>query len=291
MARAGGAAGRPAVPRAAPDPGPARRRGAAVAAGRIPVPVVPRHRVPGRARRRHEPARPARRHGGVRPAATATSCWSATTRSTAPGRRSATPPTAYDPMAQGGTTTVEVTRTGEVVGAFTSLNGTQMNCSGGPMPWGSWITCEETVNGPDVGPDFTGVSNVPLTKPHGFIFEVPAGGQSDRRADHRGRPVRPRGRGVRPARRRPLPDRGQLRLPLRLLPLPPAAQPDAHRPARQRRPAADAGGQGPPERSTSAAEQPQRATYRVEWVDIDDPAPDASRTRRARPRRPPTTRR
>ena len=42
----------------------------------------------------------------------------------------------------------------------------------------AWITCEETVNGPDVGPDFTGVSNIPLTKPHGFIFEVPAGGQS-----------------------------------------------------------------------------------------------------------------
>ena len=27
------------------------------------------------------------------------------------------------------------------------------------MPWGSWITCEETVNGPDVGADFTGTSN------------------------------------------------------------------------------------------------------------------------------------
>ena len=48
------------------------------------------------------------------------------------------------------------------------------------MPWGSWITCEETVNGPDVGPDFTGASNVPLQQRHGFIFEVPAGGQSDR---------------------------------------------------------------------------------------------------------------
>ena len=48
-----------------------------------------------------------------------------------------------------------------------------MNCSGGRMPWGAWITCEETVNGPDVGPDFTGASNVPLTKPHGYVFEVP----------------------------------------------------------------------------------------------------------------------
>jgi uncharacterized protein len=48
------------------------------------------------------------------------------------------PGTPYDAMAQGGTTTVEVTPFGEVVRAFTSLNGTMMNCSGGPMPWGSW---------------------------------------------------------------------------------------------------------------------------------------------------------
>jgi secreted PhoX family phosphatase len=90
------------------------------------------------------------------------------------------PGTPYDASAGGGTTTIEVTTHGEVVRAFTSLNGTQMNCSGGRMPWGSWITCEETVNGPDVGADFTGVSNVQLQKRHGFIFEVPVGGQSNR---------------------------------------------------------------------------------------------------------------
>ncbi len=86
----------------------------------------------------------------------------------------------YDSRAGGGTTSILVTPRGEVLDAFTSLNGTQMNCSGGPMPWGSWITCEETVNGPDVGPDFTNASNIPLTQPHGFIFEVPAGGKSNR---------------------------------------------------------------------------------------------------------------
>jgi hypothetical protein len=90
------------------------------------------------------------------------------------------PGTPYDAMGGGGTTTVLVTPFGEVVESFTSLNGTQMNCSGGPMPWGSWITCEETINGPDVGPDFTNVSNVPLQQTHGHIFEVPAGGQSSR---------------------------------------------------------------------------------------------------------------
>ena len=100
---------------------------------------------------------------------------------------SSTPPTPafgpgapYDPMTGGGTTTIEVTHDGVVVDAYTSLNGTQFNCAGGPMPWGSWITCEETINGPDVGPDFTTASNTALTQRHGYIFEVPAGGQSNR---------------------------------------------------------------------------------------------------------------
>ena len=84
------------------------------------------------------------------------------------------PGTAYDPKTGGGTTTVEVDGFGNVSRSFVSLNGTQMNCSGGPMPWGAWITCEETVNGNDVGPDFTGQSNVGLKK-HGYIFEVPVG--------------------------------------------------------------------------------------------------------------------
>jgi hypothetical protein len=90
------------------------------------------------------------------------------------------PGTPYDSRAGGGTTSIEVTLQGQVVNSYTSLNGTQMNCAGGIMPWGSWITCEETVNGPDVGPDFTGVSNVPLTQRHGFIYEIPADGQSNR---------------------------------------------------------------------------------------------------------------
>lgn len=87
------------------------------------------------------------------------------------------PPTApvYDSAAGGGTTTVTVDLHGDVEDSFTSLSGTLMNCSGGVMPWGSWITCEETVNGPDVGPDFTGKPNTALQKPHGYIFEVPAG--------------------------------------------------------------------------------------------------------------------
>ncbi|MBE1589983.1 alkaline phosphatase PhoX [Nonomuraea angiospora] len=80
---------------------------------------------------------------------------------------------AYDPMAGGGTSTLRVTRYGEVIQAGPSLNGTMMNCSGGPMAWRAWVSCEETVNGPDVADDFSGGDNAKLTRKHGYIFEVP----------------------------------------------------------------------------------------------------------------------
>jgi secreted PhoX family phosphatase len=179
---------------------------------------------------------------------------------------------AYDAMGGGGTTTTEVTRFGEVVSARTSLNGTQMNCSGGRMPWGSWITCEETINGPDVGPDFTGVSNVPLTKRHGFIFEVPARGESDRQ------PITAAGRFAHEAVAFD-PRRGVLYLtednfgfPSGLYRYIPRRHPlDVGRLVNQGRlqmlavrgtPSADL-----------AATQPANARYRVTWVDIDDPDP------------------
>ncbi|MFC4111444.1 alkaline phosphatase PhoX [Nonomuraea zeae] len=82
---------------------------------------------------------------------------------------------AYDPMAGGGTSTLQVTRYGEVIKSAPSLNGTMMNCSGGPMAWRAWVSCEETVNGPDVADDFSGGDNSKLTKKHGYIFEVPLG--------------------------------------------------------------------------------------------------------------------
>lgn len=95
---------------------------------------------------------------------------------------------AYDPAAGGGTATLQVTRYGEVVRSGPSLSGTMMNCSGGPMPWGAWITCEETVNGPDVGNDFSGGDNSKLTQKHGYVFEVPVYGSAS------GQPVRSAGR-------------------------------------------------------------------------------------------------
>jgi secreted PhoX family phosphatase len=99
---------------------------------------------------------------------------------------------AYDPMARGGTSTLEISPHAERLRSWVSMNGTQMNCAGGGTPWGSWLTCEETVNGPDVGPDFTGVPNTPLTQRHGYIFEVPSSWGPGQQL--KGEPIRSAGR-------------------------------------------------------------------------------------------------
>lgn len=86
----------------------------------------------------------------------------------------------YDPNTGGGTVTVEVDAQGNVVAGsdYVSLRGTQMNCAGGRTGWDSWLSCEETVNGPDVGNDFTGGDNSRLEEKHGYVFEVPSDGMS-----------------------------------------------------------------------------------------------------------------
>ena len=80
--------------------------------------------------------------------------------------------TAYDKRSGGGTTTLEVTRDRRLAGSWISLNGTNFNCAGGATPWGTWITCEETVNGPDANKTFTNIT-IDLEQQHGYLFEVP----------------------------------------------------------------------------------------------------------------------
>ena len=81
--------------------------------------------------------------------------------------------TAYDTRSGGGTTTVELTRDRRVASSWTSLNGTNFNCAGGATPWDTWISCEETVNGPDANINFLG-QTMTLNEKHGYLFEVPA---------------------------------------------------------------------------------------------------------------------
>jgi secreted PhoX family phosphatase len=74
----------------------------------------------------------------------------------------------YDAKATGGTTTLVVDpATRLLVQDFASLSGTVRNCAGGPTPWGSWLSNEETVVSEQTPGSF-------FTRTHGYIFEVPA---------------------------------------------------------------------------------------------------------------------
>ena len=78
------------------------------------------------------------------------------------------PSLAYDPLAGGGTTTLDVRLDADgrptLLRDFVSAGGTTINCAGGVTPWRTWLSCEETTVGPRRG----------WPVPHGYVFEVPA---------------------------------------------------------------------------------------------------------------------
>ncbi|MFI6519064.1 alkaline phosphatase PhoX [Spirillospora sp. NPDC050679] len=68
----------------------------------------------------------------------------------------------YDPEAEGGCTSLEVSD-GRVRSEGVAIAGTAVNYAGGPTPWHTWLTCEE---------DESKAGTNGYTKDHGFVFEV-----------------------------------------------------------------------------------------------------------------------
>jgi len=76
------------------------------------------------------------------------------------------------PGAGGTTTTVWDPEKRRTERQFLSLSGTELNCAGGPTPWGSWLSCEESFTDPGVS--YATGQRIVREEKHGYVFEVPA---------------------------------------------------------------------------------------------------------------------
>lgn len=86
------------------------------------------------------------------------------------GRGRLDPAKAYDldahghPLPGGVSLVTYDVRSGRTLRQHMALAGTSTNCAGGVTPWGSWLTCEETLHRAGDGG----------RKDHGWVFEVPS---------------------------------------------------------------------------------------------------------------------
>ncbi len=53
----------------------------------------------------------------------------------------------FAPDGAGGASAIHLDADGEVIDAYRVLESTTANCAGGPTPWGTWLSCEERVDG------------------------------------------------------------------------------------------------------------------------------------------------